>query len=123
VETHGLVTVFIPDARRETRTIPVDLHDQWVIRILKLMARLFGGATAYGRGVGVWRWRNQYHWDRITVVESWVSKQEDPARLAKLGREIVRMLKALGEKEAIVVVFGLFRRYRIKEAAHVRTSR
>jgi len=55
------VLVFVPEGDRTSKTIPVDLQDKWTVRLLKLFARLFGGATAYGRGVGVWRSGKQTH--------------------------------------------------------------
>ncbi|GEM_PF-6244613 len=45
---------FVPEGDRRSKTTPVDLHDRWVIRLMRLCTELFGGATAYGRGVGAW---------------------------------------------------------------------
>ncbi len=71
VPGHRLM-VFVPEGDRTSKREPVDVHDRWVLRIMRHLGRSFGGATAYGRGVGVWEWRDRLWWDRITVVESWI---------------------------------------------------
>lgn len=66
--------VFVPEGDRASKTIPVDLQDRWVVRLLRRCADLFEGATSYGRGVGVWKdKRGRFHWDRVTVIESWIA--------------------------------------------------
>lgn len=69
--THEMIQVFIPEGDRDDKSIPVDLHDRWAIRLLALCSELFGGATPYGRGVGVWEGSRARCWDRVTVVEAW----------------------------------------------------
>ncbi len=85
--------IFVPEGDRTAKTVPVDLQDRWTGRLLRLLADMFGGATAYGRGVGAWKHSGTVYWDRVTVVESWI----DPAarnlsrRFERLGRELTRM--------------------------------
>lgn len=45
--------LFIPSVERDGAT-PID-QDYWVGEALRLLGRLFGGATAYPRARGVWR--------------------------------------------------------------------
>lgn len=92
--TRELVQVFIPEGDRTDKSIPVDLHDRWVIRLLSLCSDLFGGATSYGRGVGVWDGVTGRCWDRVTVVEAWF----DPnlPGFEKRARRLMRCLASMG---------------------------
>ena len=47
--------IFVPEGQRESTEVPVDLQDRWVTKLLGVCCDLFGGATSYGRGVGVWQ--------------------------------------------------------------------
>ncbi|MBI3269591.1 MAG: hypothetical protein HYZ53_11260 [Planctomycetes bacterium] len=101
--------VFVPEGDRTSKSLPVDLQDRWVIKLLNLFAELFGGATAYGRGVGVWRDpAARTYWDRVTVIESWV----DPAllnrsrRMNRLGRTLSRMCAALNQRVVGCILDG-----------------
>lgn len=91
---------FVPEGDRTAKTVPVDLQDRWTLRLLRLLAGLFGGATAYGRGVRVWKHRGNLYWDRVTAIESW----NDPAtpglrgRMQRLGRNLDRMRADLQQK-------------------------
>jgi hypothetical protein len=89
----------------------VDLQDRWTVRLLGLFAALFGGATAYGRGVGAWRdATGRTHWDRVTVIEAWV----DPAlrrRMRRLGRDLDRMRRDLRQKAVGCILDGVWTWY------------
>ncbi|MBI4613487.1 MAG: hypothetical protein HY720_07755 [Planctomycetes bacterium] len=89
--------LFVPEGDRKSKTTPVDLHDRWVVELLRICADLFGGGTAYGRGVGVWKGGRDTHWDRVTVIEVWLARgipgrlgrfRELRSRLAQMGREL-----------------------------------
>ena len=47
-----LLVMFVPSRTRSGRVID---HDYWVTEALATLGRLFGGATAFPRGRGVWR--------------------------------------------------------------------
>ena len=100
--------LFVPDARLESNETPVDLHDRWVIRLMKTCADLFTGATSYGRGTGVWKSGRAYCWDRVTVVEAWADtrKPDHARRVQALVRELIRMGRALRQKAVAYVVNG-----------------
>lgn len=89
-----LVQIFVPEGNRDDNTMPVDLHDRWVVRMLALCGELFGGATSYGRGVGVWQGRRRLCWDRVTVIEAW----RDPTVVDARGRlnRLMRNLRIMG---------------------------
>ncbi|MBI4617105.1 MAG: hypothetical protein HY720_26060 [Planctomycetes bacterium] len=86
--------LFVPEGDRASKAIPVDLHDRWVVRLLSLCGDLFGGATSYGRGVGVWKSGRGKLWDRVTVVEVW-AKRDVPDREKKMER-LERRLREMG---------------------------
>ncbi len=73
---HKRLLIFVPEGKRRVSTLPIDLHDRWVGMMLHLLSVLFGGATAYGRGVGAWKEPRalgaRIHFDRVTVIESWI---------------------------------------------------
>ena len=101
--------IFVPEGRRESTEAPLDLQDRWVMKLLGFCSELFGGATAYGRGVGVWRspgrGRNarsaKTHWDRVTVIECWVNPAipKLDRKMDRLGRVLEKMRQELREKE------------------------
>lgn len=48
-----LIVLFIPSVERDGKT-PVE-QDHWVTAALEAFGKLFGGATAFPKGRGVWR--------------------------------------------------------------------
>ena len=48
----SLLVLFIPSVDRDEKPIE---HDAWVTLALKVLGTLFGGATAFPQGRGVWR--------------------------------------------------------------------
>ncbi len=106
--------VFVPEGNRTSSAVPVDLHDRWVVRMLRFFADAFGGATAYGRGVGVWcektRLPRAMHWDRVTVIESWIastfSNLEVETALHRLMRILGRMRAALNQEAVACILDG-----------------
>lgn len=113
-KTNHHLQVFVPEGDRVSSTIPVDLHDRWVVRLLRRCADLFEGATAYGRGVGVWKDpRGRTHWDRVTVIESWIdlSLPTLQRRIAALWRDIERMRVQLRQQAVGCILDGVWTRY------------
>lgn len=112
IPAYHRLPVFVPEGDRTSKAVPVDLQDRWVIRLLDLFAELFGGATAYGRGVGVWRDGRgkaaRTHWDRVTVLESWIDPNLPalPRRMVRLLRELARMRTALRQKVVGCILDG-----------------
>ncbi len=108
------IQLFVPEGDRRSKTTPVDLHDKWVIRMLRVTGRLFGGATSYGRGVGVWTGGRRFYWDRVTVVEIWADANHPRhlARLKRLGREIHAMRRGLRQRAALCIINGEMKYFR-----------
>lgn len=101
--SYDRLQLFVPDGDRESKATPVDLHDRWVVELLRLCGKLFGGATAYGRGVGIWMSGTDLCWDRVTVIEVCVDRSL-PDRLGRLAR-LERRLRAMGrtlQQEAVL---------------------
>jgi len=89
---HHRLLVFVPEGERTPKSVPVELHDPWTTHLLRLLAGFFGGATAYGRGVGVWRnAASEIIWDRVTVVESWIRPDVPDAQMDELWQELEKM--------------------------------
>ncbi len=105
-----LVQIFVPEGNRAEQTMPVDLHDRWVIRLLALCGELFGGATCYGRGVGVWEGGRGLCWDRVTVIEAWYdpSMVDLVARANRLRRHLKAMGRALRQDAVAAMMGGRF---------------
>ncbi len=114
----GQIIVFVPEGQRRTTEVPIDLQDKWVMKLLHLCSKLFGGATAYGRGVGVWiprRMQNpKTHWDRVTVIECWVAPDtpEIKQRMKRLARDLKKMRQELRQKEVAAIIDGEWQSYR-----------
>ena len=108
------IQLFVPEGDRASKTTPVDLHDRWVIRLLRACGRLFGGATSYGRGVGVWTEARWFYWDRVTVIEAWAhaNHPRHVGRLHRLSREIHAMRRGLHQKAALCIINGRLRYFR-----------
>ncbi len=101
------IELFVPEGDRRSKTIPVDLHDRWVIRILRFCAEELEGATALGRGVGAWMGSDGIAWDRVTVIEAWVHMRHRSYRaaLARLRALLLAMGRAL-RQEAVGAIIG-----------------
>lgn len=96
--------IFVPEGKREPTDLPVDLYDKWVSFLLKRLSHLFGGATAFGRGIGAWKEGEgadaPVHFDRVTVVEALIApKTKDLGkRLDDAIDAIEQMRESLREK-------------------------
>ena len=118
--------IFVPEGRRASTAIPVDLQDQWVVRLLRECAALFGGGTAYGCGVGVWTDGEatdaDVHWDRVTVVECWISPalRDWKGRLGSLMGLLHEMRCDLNEQVVACILNGEW--IPLKERHHGRSG-
>lgn len=112
--------LFIPEGKKGDSQIPADLHDRWTVKLLMLCTDSFGGATSYGRGVGAWKAKNgKIHWDRITVVETWISP-DDPKvitrKLNKIVRNLIKMRAELKQKSVAYILNDRFKEVNPNEA-------
>jgi hypothetical protein len=86
-----LLVLFIPSKDRTDQ--PID-QGYWVDATLDTLGTLFGGATAYPRGKGVWRDDAQggkLLIDEPVVIQCYTSEQAIESRAADLKRFLHRM--------------------------------
>jgi hypothetical protein len=105
----SLLVVFIPSKDRDED--PID-QDYWVDEILKTLARLYRGSTAYPRGRGVWRDDER---DGVLIMEEPVivfsyipSAALTTASLEELYRRLSRMGRVTNQGEVGVVLDGRY---------------
>src|SRR5437763_13791860 len=87
-----LIVLYVPSVDRERR--PID-HTFWREEALRLLGTLFGGATAFPQGRGVWRDDERggaLIFDAPSVIHCWVAPSSmTDERLAELRRFLHRM--------------------------------
>lgn len=72
----NLLVLFVPSRDRSGRRVP---QQTWLNRALDVLGRLFGGATAYPKGRGVWRddqQRGKLLFDEPIVVQCYTSEED-----------------------------------------------
>jgi len=101
------VTVFIPSVDRDERPIA---QERWTEECLKVLGRLFRGATAFPPGRGVWRDDAQggaLVFDDTVLVTSYVDPEMLTSEtLAELRRFFHRMGREANQGEIGVVIGG-----------------
>lgn len=103
------VTVFIPSVDREHRPIA---QESWADECLKVLGRLFRGATAFPPGRGVWRddaQAGELVFDDTVLVTSYVDPEAltDEA-LAELRRFLHRLGREGRQGEVGAVIGGSY---------------
>jgi hypothetical protein len=86
-----LLVLFIPSRDRADRAID---QGYWVEEALKTLGTLFGGATAFPQGKGVWRDDAQggkLLFDEPVIIQCYASEQAIESRTADLKRFLHRM--------------------------------
>ena len=89
-----LLVLFIPSVDRDSQ--PID-QDAWVHRALETLGELFGGATAFPQGQGVWRDDAQggrLVFDEPVVINCYTSETLLEAQAPRLGQ----FLEDMGEQ-------------------------
>lgn len=87
-----LLVLFIPSRDRNERA-SFD-QDQWVQEALRTLGELFGGATAYPQGKGVWRddaQAGRLVFDEPVVIQCYTSAKAIEKAAKKLREFLVRM--------------------------------
>lgn len=87
-----LLVLYIPSATRTGRSLGRDVQDRWVRRALKVLGMNMGGATAFPRGLGVWRDDAQggkLVWDRPVLIQCYTSEETLEANSAALREFLV----------------------------------
>ena len=102
-----LLVLFIPSVERDGETA-ID-QDYWVGEALRLLGRLFGGATAYPRARGVWRDDERggaLVEDNPVVIHCYTEPEamEATQNVAELGRFCRRMGRDAHQGEVGLIV-------------------
>jgi hypothetical protein len=104
-----LFVLFIPSVDRDGAAID---HDHWVDQALSTLARLFRGATAYPRGVGMWRDDDRggvLVTDEPTIVTCYADPTDvTSAALAELRAFLHRLGRDAHQGEVGIVVDGSY---------------
>jgi hypothetical protein len=100
------LVVFVPTTDRRGRKLGIS----WVRPTLRILGRLFRGATAYPQGLGVWRDDDSggnLVFDQTTIVFSYVAPLDlNPAALAEFRGFLHRMGREAGQGEIGLVLDG-----------------
>lgn len=103
-----LVTLFIPSVDRDKQPIN---QAYWREEALRVMGTLFGGATAFPPGRGVWRddeRSGELVYDDTVIVVSYASSEAiTPDAFAKLRRFLHRLGREARQGQISVVVDGV----------------
>jgi hypothetical protein len=102
------VILFIPSHDRKKE--PVKNQDGWASEALKLMGRLYRGATGFPNLAGIWRDDDnggELLDDKPIMIQSLARREDvaDPAKIQELGNFLKRMGKAT-KQAAVAVVFN-----------------
>jgi hypothetical protein len=92
-----LLVLYIPSADRQGKSIGKKDQTRWIRKALKVLGKNMGGATAFPRGLGVWRDDAQggkLVWDKPVIIQCYTNEetleqQSGPLRefLMALGTE------------------------------------
>jgi hypothetical protein len=105
----SLIVIFVPNRDRDAQ--PID-QEYWVDAILTVLGRLFRGATAYPRGLGVWRDDERggtLLQEEPVIVFSYVAEADlTTTALSELYRTLSRMGRQANQGEIGVVIDGKY---------------
>jgi len=99
--------IFVPSADRNGRKLK---GPPWTKPTLRVLGKLFRGATAYPRGLGVWRddaAGGKLVFDDTTIVFSYVAPKDlTPGTLAELRKFLHRLGRETNQGEIGLVLDG-----------------
>jgi hypothetical protein len=73
-----LLVLFIPSADRDGESLGKKRQDRWIHKALKVLGNSMGGATAFPRGLGVWRddaRGGKLVWDKPVLIQCYTSEK------------------------------------------------
>jgi hypothetical protein len=86
-----LLVLFIPSVDRNSKSIP---QSRWVDAALRVLGELFGGATAFPKGRGVWRddaRGGQLVYDKPVVIHCYTSERLIGGSASRLREFLVQL--------------------------------
>jgi hypothetical protein len=90
-----LLVLYIPSANRDGKALGRRTQERWVRKALKVLGTHMGGATAFPRGLGVWRddaRRGKLVWDKPVLIQCYTREET----LEEKSDELRSFLVALG---------------------------
>jgi hypothetical protein len=89
-----LLVLFIPSADRYGESLGKKGQKRWVRKALKVLGEKMGGATAFPRGLGVWRDDAQggkLVWDKPVLIQCYTAEEPLEQHAAPLREFLVEM--------------------------------
>ncbi len=89
-----LLVLFIPSANRYGESLGKKEQRRWVRKALKVLGESMGGATAFPRGLGVWRDDAQggtLVWDKPILIQCYTTEETLEEQTAALRKFLVEM--------------------------------
>jgi hypothetical protein len=89
-----LLVLYIPSADRKGKALGKGEQGRWVRRALKVLGKQMGGATAFPRGLGVWRDDAQggkLVWDEPVLIQCYTNEETLVAQSGPLRELLIAM--------------------------------
>jgi hypothetical protein len=89
-----LLVLFIPSADRYGDSLGKKEQDRWVRKAMKVLGATMGGATAFPRGLGVWRDDAQggkLVWDKPILIQCYTTEETLERHAVPLREFLVEM--------------------------------
>jgi hypothetical protein len=89
-----LLVLFIPSADRFGESLGKKEQRRWVRKALKVLGEHMGGATAFPRGLGVWRddaQEGKLIWDRPVLIQCYTLEETLEQQAAALRSFLIEM--------------------------------
>ena len=89
-----LLVLYIPSADRKGKALGKQVQDRWVRKALQVLGKHMGGATAFPRGLGVWRDDAQdgkLVWDKPVLIQCYTSEETLEEKNAELRQFLVEL--------------------------------
>jgi hypothetical protein len=89
-----LLVLFIPSADRFGKSLGKREQNRWVRKALKVLGEKMGGATAFPRGLGVWRddaQEGELVWDKPILLQCYTDEETLEAQAIELRQFLVKM--------------------------------
>lgn len=89
-----LLVLFIPSTDRYGESLGKSEQKRWVRKALKVLGQKMGGATAFPRGLGVWRddiRGGELVWDKPVLIQCYTTEETLEAQATALREYLIEM--------------------------------
>ncbi len=114
-EEGTVLVLFIPSVDRQESPIDQDL---WETEALRLLGQLFGGATAFPQGRGIWRDDDRggrLVFDAPVIIQCYTSTEAIAERATELRTFLVRMGRETGQGAVGLVIDRTYLEIKLSE--------